>query len=143
MFIASKSGKLIYLKDVATVHRGYVDPPGRMLRYNGESAIGIGISTVMGGNAVSMGNGVIKRLDELQDQIPLGMEVNEIVMQSKSVTKAVNSFVINLVEAVAIVVLILLVFMGLRSGLIIGFILVLTIGATFVLMYSYSSRKDR
>ena len=143
LFIASKSGKLIYLKDVATIHRGYVDPPGRMLRYNGESAIGIGISTVMGGNAVSMGNGVIKRLDELQDQIPLGMEVNEIVMQSKSVTKAVNSFVINLVEAVVIVVLILLVFMGLRSGLIIGFILILTIAATFVLMDYFQITLER
>jgi len=143
LFIASKSGKLIYLKDVATVHRDYVDPPGRMLRYDGEPAIGIGISTVIGGNAVSMGNGVIKRLDELQDQIPLGMEIHEIVMQSKSVTKAVNSFVINLIEAVAIVIVILLIFMGLRAGLIIGFILVLTIAATFVVMGYYQITLER
>ncbi len=122
---------------------GYVAPPGRILRYNGEPAIGIGISTIMGGNAVTVGNGVIKRIDELQDQIPLGMELSEIVMQSKSVTKAVNSFVINLLEAVVIVILILLFFMGLRAGLIIGFILVLTIAATFVVMGYYQITLER
>jgi multidrug efflux pump subunit AcrB len=143
LFITSKGGKLIYLKDVATVQRGYVDPPGRILRYNGMPAIGIGISTIIGGNAITVGNGVIKRLDELQDQIPLGMVVNEVVMQSKSVTKAINSFVINLLEAVAIVVVVLLIFMGLRSGLIIGFILVLTIAATFVVMGYYDITLER
>ncbi len=143
LFIASKEGKLIYLRDVATVVRDYVDPPGNILKVNGEPAIGIALSTISGGNAVTMGDGVIKRIDELQGEIPLGMELEEIAMQSKAVTKAVNSFIINLAEAVAIVVVILLIFMGLRSGLIIGFILLLTIAATFVVMGYYQITLER
>lgn len=143
LFIASKGGKLIYLNDVATVVRDYVDPPSNILRMDGESAIGIAISTISGGNAVTMGNGVLERIAEMQGEIPLGMELTEIVMQSKAVTKAVNSFVINLFEAVAIVVVVLLIFMGLRSGLIIGFILLLTIAATFVVMGYFEITLER
>ncbi len=143
LFIASSGGKLIYLRDVATIVRGYVEPPKKILQLNSEPAIGIAISTISGGNAVTMGEGVLKRIDELQGEIPLGMELTEIVMQSKAVTKAVNSFVINLLEAVAIVVVILLIFMGLRSGLIIGFILLLTIAATFVVMGYYQITLER
>ncbi|NNK14181.1 MAG: efflux RND transporter permease subunit, partial [Desulfofustis sp.] len=143
LFIASKEGKLIYLRDVATIVRDYVDPPRRLLRVNGEPAIGIAISTVLGGNAVTMGEGVLKRINELQQEIPIGMDLTEIVMQSKAVTKAINSFVINLMEAVAIVIVVLLFFMGLRSGLIIGFILLLTIAATFVVMGYYQITLER
>ena len=134
LLISSKEGKLIYLKDVASINRDYQDPPGKILRFNGEPSIGIGISTIAGGNAVTLGEGVIDRLEQLEGQIPLGMEVDAISMQSESVTKAINGFIINLIEAVAIVVLVLLFAMGLRSGLIIGFILILTIAATFLIM---------
>jgi multidrug efflux pump subunit AcrB len=143
LFIASKKGKLIYLKDVATVMRGYVEPPGKILRVNGKKAIGIAISTVLGGNAVTMGDAVLKRLDELQGDIPLGMELEEISMQSKSVTEAVNGFVVNLLESVAIVIVVLAVFMGLRASMIIGFILLLTISATFVVMGYYQITLER
>jgi len=143
LFIASKGGKLIYLKDVATVRRGYKDPPGRILRFNGEPAIGIAISTIMGGNAVTMGEGVEKRIEELMEQIPIGMDLGVISLQSESVTIAIKSFVINLMEAVAIVIVVLLLFMGLRSGVIIGFILVLTIAATFVVMDFYQITLER
>jgi multidrug efflux pump subunit AcrB len=134
LLISSKEGKLIYLKDVASIIRDYEDPPANILRFNGEPAIGIGISTIPGGNSVTMGNGLVERLSQLSSQIPLGMEVSAISMQNENVTKAIDGFIINLIEAVAIVILVLLVVMGLRSGLIIGFILVLTIAATFLIM---------
>ena len=143
LLIASKGGKLIYLKDVATVRRGYEDPPKKILRFNGKPALGIAISTVLGGNAVSMGEGVQKRLDELREQIPVGMDLHVISLQSETVTQAINGFVVNLIEAVLIVILVLLVFMGLRSGLIIGFILVLTISITFVVMGYYKITLER
>ncbi len=143
LFIASKNGRLIYLRDVATINRGYVDPPSKILRVDGKEGVGIAISTVLGGNAVTMGNAVLKRLDELKGQIPVGMHLVEIAMQSKSVTKAVNGFVVNLLESVAIVIVVLAIFMGLRSGLIIGFILILTIAATFVVMGYYHITLER
>ncbi|MCG8616960.1 MAG: efflux RND transporter permease subunit, partial [Desulfobacterales bacterium] len=143
LFIASRGGKLIYLRDVANIRRGYVDPPQAILRFNGQPAVGIALSTVLGGNAVTMGEAVKERLAELQSQIPLGMELGVIYMQSDKVTEAVDGFVINLVEAVAIVIVVLLLFTGLRSGLIIGFILVLTIAATFVVMDYYHITLER
>ncbi len=143
LFLASKNGRLIYLRDVATIKRGYVDPPSKILRVNDKEGIGIAISTVLGGNAVTMGNAVLKRLDELKSQIPIGMDLVEIAMQSKSVTKAVNGFVVNLLESVAIVIVVLAIFMGVRAGIIIGFILILTIAATFVVMGYYHITLER
>ncbi|MCE5327500.1 MAG: efflux RND transporter permease subunit [Planctomycetaceae bacterium] len=129
-----KSSKL-YLRDIADIREGYADPPTTIMRFNGRAAIGVGISTVEGGNAVTMGNAVQARLLELQEQTPIGMEVGVISMQSASVTASVNGFIVNLVEAVLIVIGVLMIAMGLRSGLIIGVILVLTVAATFLGMY--------
>ena len=143
MLLTSQTGRLIYLKDVATIRRDYVDPPREILRVNGQPAIGLAISTVLGGNVVKMGEAVNKRFNELMPQIPIGMDVEIISDQADSVVKAINGFVINLVEAVAIVVIVLLFFMGLRSGLIIGFVLTLTIAATFVVMGYYDITLER
>jgi multidrug efflux pump subunit AcrB len=143
LLISSKGGRLVYLRDVATVTRGYQEPPQKILRVNGQPALGIAISTRLGGNAVVMGDAVDKRIRELIPQIPLGINLEVISLQSATVTKAINGFVINLLEAVAIVVVILLIFMGLKSGLIIGFILLLTIAATFVMMGYYQITLER
>ena len=121
------SDQQIYLRDVAAVSRGYVEPPDKVLRYDGNVAIGLGISTVAGGNVVTMGEAVEKRAQELLPLTPLGIEWGVISVQSQAVTVAIQGFLTSLVQAVVIVVAVLLVFMGLRSGLLIGFILVLTI----------------
>ena len=113
----------IYLGDVATVRRDYQDPPLPILHFDGKPAVGLGISTVAGGNVVTMGEALKVRMRELIEQIPVGIEFGVISMQSDAVTTAINGFVISLVEAVLIVIVVLLLFMGLRSGLLIGFIL--------------------
>lgn len=143
LLISSKGGKLIYLKDVATIQREYVDPPREVLRVNGRPAIGIAISTVLGGNVVNMGEGIRERVKELVPQIPWGMDFEIISDQAETVVEAINGFIINLVEAVAIVIIVLLFFMGLRSGLIIGFILTLTIAGTFVVMAYFEITLER
>jgi multidrug efflux pump subunit AcrB len=143
LLVASKSGRLIYLKDVATIRRGYEDPPSTLLRFNGRPALGLAISTAAGGNVVTMGDGVKARLAQLAAQVPVGMDLEVISLQSDTVTESINGFVVNLGEAVAIVVLVLLLAMGLRSGLIIGFILLLTIAATFLVMDYYAITLER
>jgi multidrug efflux pump subunit AcrB len=130
----SGSEKQIYLKDISFISRGYVEPQATILRYDGRTGIGLGISTVSGGNAVVMGEAVKKRLAELKKVTPLGIDISSISYQSDSVTQAIKSFLVNLAEAVAIVIVVLMLFMGLRSASIIGFILILTIFATFILM---------
>ncbi len=130
----SGSEKQIYLKDIATIKRGYITPRTTILRYDGKPGIGLGISTVSGGNAVVMGEAVQKKLEELESATPLGVEISAISYQSETVTKAIKGFLINLIEAVVIVIVVLMLFMGLRSASIIGFILVLTIFSSFILM---------
>ncbi len=140
----SEQGKgQIYLRDVAQVRRGYVDPPNRVLRYDGHPAIGMGISTVSGGNVVTMGEAIEKRARELLPRIPLGIEFGIISLQSDAVTTAIDGFLVSLVQAVAIVIVVLLVFMGLRSGLIIGAILALTICGTFIFMGPWEVALER
>lgn len=126
------SGKLIRLSDIAVIKRGYEEPPESLIRMDGKRALGMGIATVSGGNVVSMGEAVKKRLAELEERIPLGMELGVIAYQSETVEASVNDFIMNLVEAVVIVIVVLVIFMGPVSGLLIGFILLLTIFATFI-----------
>ena len=137
------SESLVYLKDVATIRRGYRDPPSQIMTIDGRPAIGIGISTRLGGNAVVMGEAVQARLKELASSIPAGMELGVVSFQAEDVTKAINSFVVNLVEALVIVVAILWLFMGWRSAVLIGLSLLITIIGTFVLMGMYSVNIER
>jgi len=137
------SDRVIYLKDVADVSRGYITPPSRVLRFNGAPAISIGISVVPGGNVVTMGKAIKERLAELEGQRPVGMEIGVVNFQSDDVSNAVNGFVVNFVEAVIIVVVVLLLFMGVRSGLLIGTVLALTVLATLVIMKVMSINLER
>jgi multidrug efflux pump subunit AcrB len=128
------SNRLVYLKDVATISRGYREPPSVLLRYDGRPAIGLSISTVSGGNVVTMGEALNARIQQLKPLFPVGMEGNIIALQSQAVTEAINGFIKNLLAAVVIVIVVLLFFMGLRSGLIIGGVLFITIAGTFIFM---------
>jgi multidrug efflux pump subunit AcrB len=135
LLIKSRGGdRLVFLKDVATIRRGYVEPPAQIVRYDGQQGIALGISSVAGGNVVTMGEGLSDKIDQLMPVIPLGIEAHIISLQSDAVTTAISGFVISLIEAIIIVIAILLFFMGLRSALIIGGILLLTICGTFLFM---------
>jgi multidrug efflux pump subunit AcrB len=125
---------VLRLGDIATVTRGYQEPASMIVRYNGQRAIGFGISNVTGGNVVNMGDAVKARISELESQRPLGIDLNIISMQSDSVRASVANFIDNLIAAVVIVFIVLLMFMGLRSGVIIGFVLLLTVAGTLCIM---------
>ncbi|GAL05040.1 acriflavin resistance protein [Photobacterium aphoticum] len=129
-----ENNTVLRLGDIANVTRGYQEPSSMLMRYNGERAIGFGISNVTGGNVVDMGDAVKARIAELEGQRPLGMELHEISIQSDSVRASVANFIDNLIAAVVIVFIVLLLFMGLRSGVIIGFVLLLTVAGTLCIM---------
>ena len=131
---SDNSGNLIFLKDVVDIERGYRDPPAWMMFYNGSPALGLGVATVDGGNVVDMGEAVRNRIEELKAETPVGMELGIIAYQSDLVSDSVKAFIVNLVEAVAIVIGVLCVTMGLTSGLLMGVILLLTILGTFMVM---------
>ncbi len=136
-------GELVHLRDIATVRRGYVEPPDTILRYDGQPAIGLGISTVRGGNVVVMGHAVERRIHDLGSKIPLGAQLHAVSFQGETVTESINAFVSNLLQSIVIVIVVLLLAMGLRSGLIIGGILLVTICGTFLVMYTQGLILER
>ncbi|MHA2713637.1 efflux RND transporter permease subunit VmeI [Vibrio owensii] len=134
---------LIFLKDVAEIKRGYVDVPTNIINYNGELALNMGISFAQGVNVVEVGKAFDRRVAELKYQQPVGVEISEIYNQPKEVDKSVSGFVVSLAQAVGIVIVVLLFFMGLRSGLLIGLILLLTVLGTFIFMKYFAIDLQR
>ncbi|WP_435276552.1 efflux RND transporter permease subunit [Psychrobium sp. nBUS_13] len=130
----SSDGKITYLKDIADVYRGYQTPASKLIRYNKQDAIAIGVSNVAGGNVVVMGDAVNAKLQESLSRRPIGMEVHEYYHQGSIVEASVDNFVMNVLAALAIVIVTIFLFMGIRSAIVIGFILLLTIGATLATM---------
>ncbi len=134
LMLGQANGKIIYLSDVAKVERTYADPPSQIYRYNGEAALTLGVSFSSGVNVVEVGQAVNDRLAELEYARPLGMEIGVIYDQPAQVDSSVSDFVISLGQAVAIVIVVLLISMGLRSGILMSLILLITILATFIAM---------
>ncbi len=132
---SDQTGRQLRLRDIATIERGDQDPPQRVLRYDGKPAIGIGISSVQGGNVVKMGQAIREKLADLKSSQPIGMEIGEINFQPEAVAQATSEFMFNLGKAVTIVFIVLIFAMGRKTGFIIGLVLFLTIMATFLVMY--------
>lgn len=138
-----RTGEMIRIGDIATVERGYLTPPHWMMRYNQQPAISISVMPVEGSNVVDIGAALDKRLAELQATLPVGMEVNKMHWQSDVVAGAVNGFLINFAEAVAIVLVVLTLTMGWRMSVIIGTALTVTILATFIVMSIFDINLQR
>lgn len=136
-------GKLIRLSDIATIKREYVTPKKQIVNYDGAQSLLLGVSFADNVNVVNVGKQVEQRLDELKYQQPVGIHLDPIYFQSKEVERSVSNFLLNLVEAVGIVILVLLVFMGIRSGILIGLILLLTILGTFIVMDYFNINLQR
>ena len=100
---SDRTGRQLLLRDVATLVRGDEEPPRRLLKFDGKTAIRLGISTVQGGNVVTVGNGVRQKLEDLKRDQPIGIEIGEINFQPEAVIIATNAFAFNLVKAVSIV----------------------------------------
>ncbi|HEB96762.1 MAG TPA: efflux RND transporter permease subunit [Sedimenticola thiotaurini] len=132
----TRSGdQLVRIRDFATVTEGYIDPPVKLMRYNGQPAIVLAMAPLPGVNAVEMGEAVNARIDELLQNLPVGIDIHPIAWQSTVVKESVNAFMINLAEAILIVLVVLAVTMGLRVGILIGITgLVFPILGTFLVM---------
>lgn len=135
--------RMLRLGDVATIERGYRDPPDTVMHWNGEPAVGIGISTVSGGDVIAMGDSINQKLEKLRARTPVGVELHVITHQSETVKESVRGFELNLASAVLIVIVLLMIFMGWREGCIIGVVLLLTILATFICMHAMDITLQR
>lgn len=143
ILVGNMDDQLVYLRDVASLSKGFADPPRHIYRFNGQSALTLGVSFSEGVNVVEVGKAIAVRLQQLENMRPLGMEISTIYNQPAQVDAAVNDFLITLAQAVVIVILALLFTMGLRPGLLMGGVLLLTILGTFILMFLYGIELHR
>lgn len=143
LLVGQSGGQLLYLQDVAEISKGYQDPPSHIYRYNGKNALTIGVSFSSGVNVVEVGKAVNVRLMELESQRPLGMEIGSIYNQPAQVEKSVDDFLVSLLQAVVIVIVVLLFTMGIRPGILMSGILLLTILGSFIVMSIYNIELHR
>ncbi len=134
LMLGRAGGRIIYLSDVANLSKSYQDPPSHLYRFNGRPGLTLGVSFTSGVNVVEIGKALRTRLSELESERPIGMSVSTIYDQPAQVEKSVNAFLVGLAQAVAIVIVVLLVAMGLRSGILMSAVLLLTILGTFIVM---------
>lgn len=139
----SSNGRTYRLRDIATVSRGVKEPVSQRFFRDGRPAVVIGVSNSIGGNVVTMGDAVKERMAELLSERPIGIDVTPISDQGESVRVSVDDFVGNVILALAIVVGTLLVFMGLRSGILMGGILLVTVAGTLFGMYAFGLDMQR
>ncbi|ACJ27401.1 Acriflavin resistance protein [Shewanella piezotolerans WP3] len=128
------SAKLIYLGDIANIYKDVEETPDNIYHADGNKALSIGIAFASGVNVVDVGAAVNARMAELNSDLPIGMSLDTVYDQSKMVDDTVSGFLVNLAESIAIVIGVLLIFMGVRSGLLMGLVLLLTILGTFIVM---------
>ena len=137
LIITGKEGNQIRLADIATITREYKDPPSTKMRLDALPAIGIGFSTREGGNSVVAGRSIRKKLAEIMPLLPIGIEMNNIYSEDKVALEANNTFITNLLESLAIVIVLILLSMGARAGLLIGTSLLFSILGTLLLMLPF------
>ncbi len=131
-FVAN--GRLIRLRDIATVHRAYADPPQPMFRVNGKSAIGIAISMREGGDILTLGRNIDSAMRQIRVDLPIGIEPVLVADQPAVVDHAISDFTSSLWQAIAIIMAVSFVSLGLRAGAVIALSIPLTLAIVFPLM---------
>ncbi|RHJ53121.1 efflux RND transporter permease subunit [Bacteroides sp. AM10-21B] len=132
--IVSHTGEHFRLADITRIEESYQTPASNLMRINGQPAVGIAISTVPTGNVVDMAAAVKESLERLSGSMPEGFELVTIYDQGYESAIANRGFILNLIISVLTVVAILLFFIGLKNGLLIGSGLVFSIFATLIVM---------
>ena len=141
--LTAKDGKQYRLGDITTVERRYHKPERYIVRHNLNEAIAIAIATDPEEDIVAVGNTVQERLRELEQRLPAGMQIATIYPENIIAREATNDFLINLAESLAIVILLIIITMGWRSGVIVGSSLMLSIGATLLVMLVLGESLNR
>jgi multidrug efflux pump len=129
------NGRLFRLGDIATVARGFADPPQPRMRYMGRDALGVAVSMVPRGDIIALGHALDGELSRLDRELPVGIELHRVNDQPATVKRSVGEFTRSLTEAVGIVLLVSFLSLGLRTGLIVALSIPLTLAVTFFFMF--------
>ncbi len=126
--------RLFKLEDVASVRRGFADPPAPRIRYKGDDSLGIAVSMVKGGDIIRLGDALEANVARIQQDLPVGLELNRVADQPKAVRRSIQEFVRSLAEAVLIVLAVSFFSLGFRTGLVVALSIPLVLAMTFAAM---------
>lgn len=144
IIIQGHEGDQMRLKDIATITDGYADPTRNSMEYDGEPAIGISISALAGTDITKIGDKVDDTLAQLREsRLPIGVDYHKVFFQPERVEDAIHSFIWNLILSVVIVIVVLMFAMGLRSGVLLGTTLVVTVMGSLLLLYMFGGTLQR
>jgi multidrug efflux pump len=129
------NGRLFRIGDIARVYRGYIDPPAPKVRFQGKEALGIGVSMAKGGDIIELGRNLDAALARIRAELPVGLELEQVTSQPRAVERGVGEFVRVLAEAVAIVLIVSLASLGVRTGIVVAISIPVVLAATFLCMY--------
>ncbi|MBN2232864.1 MAG: efflux RND transporter permease subunit [Deltaproteobacteria bacterium] len=128
------SREVAFLGDLVTVRRGYTDPPTGLASWCGQPAVAIAVNLEEGGNIITLGEEINRCLERFRRNYPLGIEFHVVADQPRQVSRKVDNFVRSLLQSVAIVVLVMFLFLGLRTGLVVAALIPMTIVAGLLVM---------
>jgi multidrug efflux pump len=129
-------GRVFRLGDIATVKRGYEDPPGFLVREGGRPALGIGVSMQEGGNILALGEELKKAMKSITAELPVGIEIAQVADQPHIVGESISEFLKTFVEALGIVLLVSFLTLGLRTGIVVALSVPLVLAIVFIVMYA-------
>ena len=124
------------LGDIATVKRGYEDPPSFLVREGGRPALGLGVSMQDGGNILALGEDLKKAMKAITAELPVGIEITQVADQPHIVDGSVSEFLKTFVEALGIVLLVSFLTLGWRTGIVVALSVPLVLAIVFVVMYA-------
>jgi multidrug efflux pump subunit AcrB len=127
-------GRMLRLSDIARVRRAYADPPQPMFRVNGQPAIGLAIAMRDGGDILALGSNIRKAMAQITADLPIGIEPSLVADQPVVVEQAIREFMVSLVQAIAIIMVVSFISLGVRPGLIIALAIPFTLAIVFPIM---------
>ena len=139
----SFGGKMLRLSDIATITRGYADPPQPIFRVNGRDAIGLALSMRTGGDILALEKNLHEVIEEFKADLPVGIETFLVSNQPEVVHESVNEFMKALWEAIAIVLVISFLNLGLRAGLVVATSIPLVLAIVFLVMQAFGIDLQR
>ena len=129
-----QNGRIFRLGDIATVTRGYPDPPQPEYYFNGKPAIAFTVAMQAGGNVLELGEGLKKIIERMNREVPAGMEIHQVSNQPKVVEESIGEFTGSLSEAIIIVLAVCFLSLGMRAGLVVLVSMPMVLCAVFLVM---------
>jgi multidrug efflux pump subunit AcrB len=126
--------QMVYLGDITDIKKGYIDPPTQIVNVNGKKAISMHVSLKEGANVIQLGADINEVINKWQVKLPVGLELQRLASLDTYIDNKISDFIVNLIQSIAIVLLVMLLFLGLRTGSIIASLIPLVTIMTLMLM---------